>query len=107
MAAIVVTQRSRTQGSLFRTRIVSLALAPALSLVLGIQPARAGTLSAVSPMGASTTVAVSITGTGFNTTAASNSVTFTPAVGAPVTAAASAVTTVSAATGLRRLTVTV
>jgi hypothetical protein len=107
LAAIVVTERSRIEGSPLPTRIVSPALALALVAALGVLPAHAGTLSAVSPMGASSSVAVGITGTGFNTTAASNVVTFTPASGPPVTAAASAVTTLSAATGLRRLTVAV
>jgi hypothetical protein len=58
-------------------------------------------------MGASSSVAISITGTGFNATASSNDVTFTPVSGAPVTVTATAVTTLSATTGLRRLTVVV
>ena len=58
-------------------------------------------------MGASPSVAISITGTGFSATASSNDITFTPASGPPVTATATAVTTLSAATGLRRLTVAV
>ena len=58
-------------------------------------------------MGASSSVAISITGTGFNASASSNDVTFTPVSGAPVTVTATAVTTLSAATGLRRLTVVV
>ena len=53
-------------------------------------------------MGASPAVAVSITGTGFNATAANNVVTFTPAAGSAATATATAVATLSAATGLRR-----
>ena len=44
---------------------------------------------------------------GFDATAANNVVTFTPAVGSAASATASAITTLSAATGLRRLTVTV
>ena len=78
-----------------------------LGFAAGAGSASAGTLSAVSPTGASPSVAVSITGTGFNTAATSNTVTFTPGSGAPVTVTASAVTTLSAATGLRRVTVTV
>ena len=58
-------------------------------------------------MGASSSVAISITGTGFNASASSNDVTFTPVSGPPVTVTATAVTTLSAATGLRRLTVVV
>ena len=93
-------------ASLLKTRYVVLFLA-SLSLAVGVADASAGTLSAVSPMGASSSVAVSVTGTGFNTVASSNQVTFTSASGPSVTVAASAVTTLSAATGLRRLTVTV
>jgi hypothetical protein len=78
-----------------------------LSLAIAIEAAQAGTLSSVSPMGASSSVTIAITGTGFNLTASSNDVTFTPVSGAPVTATATAVTTLSAATGLRRLTVVV
>jgi len=79
----------------------------ALSLAVAVGVARAGTLSNVSPMGASSSVSISITGTGFNAIASSNDVTFTPLSGAPVTVTATAVTTLSAATGLRRLTVVV
>jgi hypothetical protein len=79
----------------------------ALSLAVAVEVAQAGTLSNVSPMGASSSVAISITGTGFNATASSNDVTFTPVSGAPVTVTASAVTTLNATTGLRRLTVVV
>ena len=45
--------------------------------------------------------------TGFNASASSNDVIFTPLSGAPVTVTATAVTTLSAATGLRQLTVVV
>ncbi len=77
-----------------------------MTLAVGVEDAWAGTLSALGPMGASPSVALSITGTGFNTTASSNQVTFTSTSGPSVTVAATAVTTLSAATGLRRLTVT-
>jgi len=93
-------------ASLLKTHYVVLLLA-SLSLAVGVEDAEAGTLSTVSPMGASPSVAVSVTGTGFNTTASSNEVTFTPASGPSVTSVASAIATLSAATGLRRLTVTV
>src|SRR5262245_21225473 len=79
----------------------------ALSLAVAVGGAQAGTLSALSPMGASSSVTISITGTGFNASASSNDVTFTPVSGAPVTVTAAAVTTLSAATGLRQLTVVV
>ena len=96
------------RGFLFRTRVLSLALLVyAVSFSVAVQPAHAGTLAAVSPMGASPSVAVSITGTGFNATAANNVVTFMPAAGPAVNATATAVVTLSAATGLRRLTVAV
>jgi len=98
-----VNNRVRTAGFLIRTRGLSLAL----MLAAGAHGAYAGTLSAVSPMGASPSVAVSITGTGFNATAANNVVTFTPAVGGAANATATAITTLSAATGWRRITVTV
>jgi hypothetical protein len=96
----------RTLESLFPTRSF-VPIFAALSLAVAVEVARAGTLSNVSPMGASSSVAISITGTGFNVSASSNDVTFTPVSGAPVTVTATAVTTLSAATGLRRLTVVV
>jgi Bacterial Ig domain/von Willebrand factor type D domain len=61
----------------------------------------------VSPLGASPLVSISVTGTGFNTTPANNQITFTPVSGAAIAVSATAVTTLSAATGLRRLTLTV
>ena len=79
----------------------------ALILTAAVEVARAETLLSVSPMGASTSVSISITGTGFSASASSNDVTFTPVSGTPVTVTAATVTTVSAATGLRRLTVVV
>jgi hypothetical protein len=103
-----VNKLGHTSGSLFRTRILPIVLlAAAAGSAVDLQYAHGGTLAAVSPMGASPSVAVSITGTGFNATAANNVVTFIPASGSAVTTAATAVTTLSAATGLRRLTVTV
>ncbi len=98
-----MSTRVRTPGFLSRTRVLSLALLFAVAA----QPARGGTLASVTPMGASPAVAVSITGTGFNATAANNVVTFTPAAGPAATATPTAVATLSTATGLRRLTVTV
>ncbi|MEN3337502.1 MAG: hypothetical protein V7647_1178, partial [Acidobacteriota bacterium] len=61
-------------------------------------------LSTVTPTGASADVAINIDGTGFNLTAGSNQVTFTPAAGPAVTTAA---TRVTSGTSLMRLTVTV
>src|SRR4051812_29688651 len=95
-----------TFGSLLPTRSL-VPIFAALSLTVAVEVARAGTLSTVSPMGASSSVTIAITGTGFNPTASSNDVTFTPVSGAPVTVTSTAVTTLSAATGLRRLTVVV
>src|SRR5215475_3784608 len=96
-----------TFESLLSTRSF-LSILTALSLLaVAVEGALAGTISALSPMGASASVAISITGTGFNATASSNDVTFTPVSGAPVTVTSTAVTTLSAATGLRRLTVVV
>jgi hypothetical protein len=98
-----VSKRVRAPGFLSRAHVLFLALLLAVSS----QEAQGGTLASVSPMGASPTVSVSITGTGFNATAANNVVTFTSAGGAAATATASAVATLSTTTGLRRLTVTV
>ena len=80
----------------------------ALALIaLAIQHTSAGALSSVSPGGATPGVTLTITGTGFNTTAANNLVTFTPSSGAPLSASAKTVATIDAASGLRRLTVVV
>jgi hypothetical protein len=95
-----------TVGSLLPTRSF-VPIFAALCLTVTGEVARAGTLSTVSPMGASSSVTISITGTGFNVSASSNDVTFTPLSGAPITVTATAVTTLSAATGVRRLTVVV
>src|SRR5262245_9952436 len=94
----------------FESRLTTRSFLPifaALSLAVTVAAVQAGTLSSVSPMRASSSVAISITGTGFNTSASSNLVTFTPVSGTPITVTAAAVTTVSAATGLRQLTVVV
>ena len=66
--------------------------------------AAAGTLSTVSPTGASAGVPLNINGTGFNTTAAQNEVTFTHDSGIAVVAVP---TRVVAGAGLAMLTVTV
>jgi hypothetical protein len=80
-----------------------LAIAPSFADL----PLRAGTLASVTPLGASVGIAISITGTGFNTTAASNEVTFTHTSGATATATGTVIQTVNATLGLRRLRVTV
>ena len=74
---------------------------------LALQGTSAGTLSTVSPSGATPGITLTILGTGFHTTAANNLVTFTPAAGAALSAAAKTVTTVDASSGLRRITVAV
>jgi hypothetical protein len=79
-------------------------------LTLPIQVARAGSPSSIvsiAPARVSTGRAVNITGTGFDATPANNRVSFTPSSGPASTADASAVATLDAKTGLRRLTVTV
>ncbi len=76
-----------------------------LALAFWAQDGYAGSLSAVSPMGASSAVTIHITGTGFSTTASRNEVTFVPSSGVSATATATAVTTLDSATGLRRLAV--
>lgn len=67
----------------------------------------AGSLTIVSPAGASSGVTIQLTGTGFNATAANNDVTFTPAGGTPMVAVPTATTVVDASRGLRRLTLRV
>ncbi|HXH05443.1 MAG TPA: PKD domain-containing protein, partial [Vicinamibacterales bacterium] len=67
---------------------------------------RAGELGSVAPMGATPGVAINITGTGFDPTAANNEVTFL-LPGASATVLGSAITTLDATRGLRRLRVTV
>src|SRR5689334_22529366 len=78
----------------------------ALSSVI-IQPTAAGTLSSVSPSGATAGITLTILGSGFNLTAANDLVTFTPAGGSPITATAKTAVTVDATSGLRRVTVVV
>jgi PKD repeat protein len=67
---------------------------------------RAGELGSVAPMGATPGVAIQITGTGFDPTAANNEVTFT-LPGASASVLGTAITTLDATRGLRRLRVTV
>ncbi|MEO8095678.1 MAG: hypothetical protein ABI632_12225, partial [Pseudolysinimonas sp.] len=67
----------------------------------------AGSLTTVSPQGASTLYTIQVTGSGFNAAAASNDVVFVPASGAPATATPTAVATVDPSRDLRRLTVSV
>ncbi len=69
--------------------------------------AHAGSLSAVSPAGASSSVAIAVTGTGFDPAAANNEVIFLPSSGSPATSIATSIATLDSATGLRRLRVTV
>src|SRR5687767_8465221 len=57
---------------------------------------RAGTLASVVPAGASTGITIFITGTGFNTTAANNEVTFTHTGGVSATATGTLIQTVNA-----------
>ncbi len=68
---------------------------------------QAGTLTLVEPGRVSAGVVVSLTGTGFATTATANDVTFTPAGGSAATVRGSAIATVNAAQGIRRLSVVV
>src|SRR5688500_8385699 len=76
--------------------------------VLGTIAVRPGSLLSVNPTGASPGVVINLTGTGFNTTAASNAVTFTPeGAGPALTVPAISVVTVNATTGTRRLGVRV
>jgi hypothetical protein len=72
-----------------------------------MSPALAPIGAAVRPSGATSGVTLLITGTGFNTTAANNVVTFTPSSGSPLAASAKTVATIDAASGLRRLTAVV
>ena len=68
---------------------------------------QAGTLSAVAPSGASPTVTIQLTGSGFDSTPASNEVTFRTSAGETAVATPTAVAVVDAARGLRRLTLRV
>ncbi len=60
-------------------------------------------LTVVAPAGASVGVTVQITGTGFDPVASKNTVTLTPATGAPVTVVAETIATLDANKGLRRI----
>ena len=64
-------------------------------------------LTAVTPYGASAGVIVQITGNGFDSTAANNSVTLTPSSGPAATVVAETIATLDATKGLRRLGITV
>ena len=70
-------------------------------------PRAAGSLTTVSPSGASPAVTINVTGTGFDPTAANNEVAFIPATGSAVTVRGSSIVLVNAGTGTRRLAVTV
>ena len=75
-----------------------------LGVVVRLQ---AGTLSAIAPSGASATVTIRITGTGFDAAAANNEVTFRATTGETAVATPTAVVMVDATRGLRRLTLRV
>jgi PKD repeat protein len=102
-----VTPAAPHIGAAVRTRGARVLLLALALTALAIQHTSAGALSSVSPSGATAGVTLTIIGTGFNTTAGNNLVTFTPSSGAPLTASAKTVTTVDAATGVRRVTVVV
>jgi hypothetical protein len=69
--------------------------------------AHAGSPSSIAPAGVSVGQAIFITGTGFDSISANHLVTFTPSSGPPVTADVTAVATLDAAAGIRRLAVKV
>ncbi|MGE5243952.1 MAG: hypothetical protein ACM3SQ_06970, partial [Betaproteobacteria bacterium] len=98
--------RLRSLRPVARHRACGAALRGVL-LVFLAYPAAAGTLSAVGPAGASPGITINISGTGFDTTAANNTVTFTPAAGAPVFVPGRSLITLNSATGMRRLSVIV
>src|SRR4051812_10624032 len=81
------------------TRRLSLIAALSCALVLWLSPVEqtrllaAVSVTTVTPNGASAGVTLQITGTGFDPTAANNSVTLTPSTGAAVTLVAEAITT--------------
>ena len=70
-------------------------------------PVDAGSLLTVNPTGASPGVPIQVTGSGFNTTASANIVTFSPAGGPAIAVPATAIATVDANQGIRRLNVVV
>jgi len=79
-----------------------------IALAVGAVPsAQSGLLTSVTPMGASSLATINIVGTGFDATASKNEVSFVPSSGATLTALGTAIATVDAATGSRRLTVKV
>ncbi len=76
-------------------------------MVGAISSAQSGLLTSVTPTGASTLATINIVGTGFDPTASKNEVSFIPASGPALTAVPSAIATVDATAGSRRLTVKV
>jgi hypothetical protein len=99
--------RQRRASVRLGVRAAVLALFIAAAPTLADLSLRAGSLASVAPAGASAAVAINITGTGFNTTAANNEVTFTHSSGVSATALGNLITTVNATQGLRRLRVNV
>ena len=79
----------------------------ALLAGLGVQGTHAGVLTSVAPSGASPGITINLTGTGFDPAAANNDVIFTPAGAPPATTRGTAIALLTAATGLRRLSVVV
>jgi RHS repeat-associated protein len=74
------------------------------ALLLAARPADAGTLTNLSPTGASAGISVKVNGTGFDTTAGNHQILLTPPAGSPVTVTPTAGAVVDAAKGVRSLT---
>ena len=94
-----MTGPSDSRSRLTSAALVAVALAGITAVI-----AAAGSLSSISPTGASAGIPITINGTGFNTTASQNEVAFTSQSGATVSATSSKVVS---GTGLLVLTVTV
>lgn len=93
-----------------RKRVLTISGALAiLASALGVsgQTGPSGTLSLVSPAGASGGVTINITGTGFDPVATNNEVVFSPTVGASQVARGRTIALVDSSTGTRRLGVLV
>ena len=102
-------RRKPSPRSGYRSGIPTLAAITLLAATLSGSghTAVSGTLTTVSPSGASPSITINITGTGFDATASNNEVAFVPAAGPVVTARGTSIAVVNATTGTRRLAVPV
>jgi RHS repeat-associated protein len=99
----VAMEKDRFRFAIGRLLIAAFAVLTA-SIALTASAAFAGTLTNISPAGASPGISVKVNGSGFDAAAGNNQIQLTPASGAPVTVTPTAIAVVDAARGIRQLT---